>query len=256
MAGPGGVWVEPPPRYLEVEVWEAIVRASVPARRDRACREWAAGRGLVLSRDALALPARPVDGLPLWGESDRGRWWMPAAGYSLLLPMADHTGRYVAGRLRCVRPAARVKELAIPGYSSAGAVYVGWRLRERWLRGERGELPCALVEGGPDWLAASMAWPERDVIGYVSGSTRGSPWARWLGLLHPDTVVAHQIDAPNPRFPDRVPAGQGYAAAIREAAPWVRAWPMTDIYARAGVAWGPGRDLGDLARERVAIPRP
>lgn len=241
-AAPVASWTPPPARYLDGETWAAIMGASVPASMSRSCRAWAARRGLRLARSLLALPSSPVDGLPLVDGEGR---WLPAMGYELGLPMCDGTGRIVAMRLRNTRPDARLKEVALPGYSSIGCVYAPWRVREAWMAGAPCPRPVVLVEGGPDWLAAGGAWHrDRDVIGYVSGSMTGAPWARWLAQLHPDTILIPQVD--RARRDGRTPAGQRYAQQIREAAPWVRMWPMEQVYSAAGRAWVLGRDLADL----------
>lgn len=249
-----GSWAPEPPRYLDGAVWAAIVAASGPAWRDRECRRWAEGRGLRLARTCLALPRDPVDGLPL---RDRAGAWLPARGYRLGLPMCDHTGKIVSMRLRSVT-GAPLKEVALPGYNSAGAVYASWRVREAWLSSAPCPRPCVLVEGGPDWLAAGAAWhEERDAIGYVSGSMSGEPWARWLAALHPDTILIPQQDELSAEQRARgvkIAAGQKYAAQIREAAPWVREVAMGRVYAAAGQGWRMGLDLAHLPREGVRLP--
>ena len=251
-AAPARPWTPAPVRYLEPETWAAIVSASAPASSDRACRKWASGRGLRLARSLIALPVEPVADLPLWSTAeDRDPIWLPAMGYRLGLPLCDHTGRIVSLRLRSVT-GARLKEMSLPGYGSAGTVYAPWTVREAWMQELPCPRPCVLVEGGPDWLAAGGAWyRERDVIGYLSGSMSGQPWARWLGQLHPDTIMVSQQDELSAEQRARgitVAAGQRYAAQIREAAPWVRDVGMPRVYAAAGAEWKIGRDLADLRR--------
>ena len=207
-----------------------------------------------MARSLLAIDPHARDDVPLWGTTQGGRaWYLPRAGYRLVLPMADASGAIVAARLRSVQAGARVKELAVPGYGCQGAVYAPWSVRAAWAAGLPCPRPCVLVEGGPDWLAAGGAWHEtHDVIGYVSGSMTGVPWARWLGLLHPDSILVPQED---PKKGDREPAGQHYARLIREAVPWIRVWPMRAVYAAAGADFAPGDDLAELPRRGVAVPK-
>lgn len=242
-AAPGRSWTPEPPRYLEAEIWARIVAASKPASSDGACRAWAEGRGLRLARSLLALPREPVEGLPLF---DARGGWLPARGYVLGLPLSDGTGRIVSLRLRSVT-GAPLKEVALPGYSSAGALYVPEAVRAAWAAGGVCPRPVVLVEGGPDWLAAAGAWwRDRDVLGYVSGSMSGS----WLARLHPDTILIPQEDELSAEQVARgvkEAAGQRYARQIREGAPWVREVGMRAVYRAAGVGWRMGGDLADLA---------
>jgi len=85
----------------------------------------------------------------------------------------------------------------------------------------------------------------------------GEPWARWLGLLHPDTILIPQQDELSAEQRARgvkLAAGQKYAAQIREAAPWVREVAMGRVYAAAGQGWKMGLDLAHLPREGVRLP--
>ena len=230
----------PPPGRVPPELWAALVRACVPARRDAQCRAWAARRGLQLGGDLLAVVAGPCD-LPLWTRPDppaRPRW-IPDLGLRLLCPIYDETGLPVGARLRQVGDGQR-KELGLPGFSSTGTCYASRQIREAWMRGEVPSCPVIVVEGKPDYLRAGMAWGRtHGIIGHFSGSFAGS----WVQRLGPDVTYVHQVDAPDRQGRRQSDA---YVAQFRHGCPHGKLLPVSRLYQAAGVAWEEGRDLDDL----------
>lgn len=237
------------PVYLDGDMWAAILAASIPARQDGLCCEWASGRRLRLPAEARALVGAQDEALPLWSSSRDGRVprWLPAMGQRLLLPMVDGRGVVRSARLRNIWPRdGAPKEVALPGYSSVGLVYASAAMAMRWADGLVSDRPVVLVEGGPDRMAAGYAWGrECEIIGIVSGSCSGRPWARWLDMIGSDVIMVPQFDRPDARGKR---AGDEYARKVRDAAPQVRIVPMAKVYGIMGLECVEGQDLAKMER--------
>ena len=244
-APPRGAPLPPPPPYLSPDDWSALASVCTSARSDPACRAWADRRGLLLGRDLLALPEQPIPGIAGWtlGGDDRSPVWLPTLGFRLLCPLYGADGAPKGGRLRNVRRAPYIKELALPGVCSAGLVYVPWPLRERWMRGDVADRVVALAEGKPDQLALAAAWRDVYVVGYVEGSFGGG-WERGCGE---QVIHAHQEDEPDAHGRRK---SDHYRGLARAAFPGVREIGCSRLY---GAGWQEGMDAADAVGRIPAL---
>ena len=234
--------IEAPRRYLTPDEARALHERSWEAREDDGCQAWAQRRELLLTPDLRALPKEPDPDLPwLWSKPTE-RYpepaWLPGMGYRLWMPTTDGSGLIKGGQLRNTRADCLpgMKERGAVGLTSSGLCYASRSLRTQWGDGMASARPVTIVEGGPDRLAAWMAWGrEREIIGIRSGS-----WGEWCERLHPDTVMITHYDATDKQGRRQ---GDVYGEQLVKRAPHVRLVSVVRVYEAAGLVGGEGLDL-------------
>lgn len=149
------------------DFWEWCLRVD---RDQESCR-MLESRGFDVDRIAALNLARVVPGsgnLPRWARFGQRDW--RATGHRLIIRAFDAAGELRSVRAWRVREGDSPKRLPPAGCRSAGLVLAdraGWRL----MRGECAPFVLFVVEGEPDWLAASLAAPGGfGVWGVGSGS--------------------------------------------------------------------------------------
>lgn len=163
-----------PPREEVFRVW----RSSIPVTEDRLVRDYLdRGRGLDARTVEALDAARALSSekpLPHWAFIGRLDWY--EAGYRLLLPTYEANGELASLRGRSIRtPQPTPKEVAPRRGTDAGARFevrgscmadslgrlclADGRLGNGQLAREHvAEVGVVITEGGPDYLAASVAW--------------------------------------------------------------------------------------------------
>ncbi len=166
------------------------------------------------------LPPAPYE-LPAWcactvdvaggfrgGMKRRERRSWRQAGYYLVLPAYDATGRLASVHARYAGPPPGPKErktLWPSGYQVRGLTFANPPALAM-LRGELPEAPARVViaEGATDYLLAALKWPALPILGLTAGT-----WNRELADRVPDgATVAIRTD--------NDPAGDRYAETVIE----------------------------------------
>lgn len=181
-----------PPSYPRDagDVWASCS----PVTSDASCVAYLQQRGM--SPDSIArldlARALPASGLPTWARFS-GRSW-PDAGYRLAVPCLDSRGSLRSLRATRTSDSDTPKRLAPFGFTSTGLVFANPAGAVALLNPEAGldADGFAIVEGEPDFWAASCAWPTWAVFGVYAGSwsdeiaARVPDGARVLVLTHDD----------------------------------------------------------------------
>jgi hypothetical protein len=215
---------EPPWASNVSTLWESCLSVSF----DRDAVTMLSGRGLDVARiEALNLARILPDWgtLPPWATFGRRTW--RETGHRLVVRVFDTDGTVRALRAWRVTDGDTPKRLPPSGCRSAGLVLanrLGWLL----LRGE--QVPALMVvEGEPDWLAATLAAPGGvAVIGIGSGS--------WTSDMASAAARARRVVAAT--HPDD--AGDRYAKLVTESV-------------RRSVRWRPPSDLDECGSELQAL---
>jgi len=158
---------EPPPDPVKrPELVVELLRRCVPPAEDPEARAWLKSRSIPAG---LPLPfhvlPHDLDGIPGWARRLRDR------GYRALFPLWDHQG-YV--RSVVARPLGKGKPLAVAGFDRRLLVLAN-DAAVRVLRGAAPVEPVAfVVEGEPDWLTFTAAFPTLPVLGVGSGAWKPS----------------------------------------------------------------------------------
>jgi len=206
-----------PPAHEVLELWEACGRVT----DDEQARAYLAGRSIDPEWVALLDLARVLPATapaPSWA-SFRGKPW-GQAGFRLIFPMVDHTGELRSLRAGVVGPIEgnAPKRVAPAGYAVVGLVMACPTARGLLAAGAAqtpasppAPLDVVISEGEPDFLThATRAEGEASiaVLGVVA-----SAWNDATASRLPDgaRIVIRT---------DRDPAGDRYAADIRDSLAW------------------------------------
>jgi hypothetical protein len=196
------------PRPPEHEVHDLWARCR-PLDQDRELSAWATSRGLdpFLIADRHLARALPADALvPRWAFIGGVPWQQ--AGYRLVLPLYDASGRIASLHARSGRLDALPKGVLPGGHAASGLVMADaggvqmlaggpWEPRQLWI-----------AEGVPDFLTLVSDFGDADdetaMLGVVSGS-----WSKLIADRIPNgcrVVVATHDDSAGDRYASIVAA--------------------------------------------------
>ncbi len=171
----------PEPRQLPEAPWPDRVSEvwgdALPLHTDGEAVDMLTARGIDAARVerlnlARILPNRKPTELPTWARFAERRPWQKT-GHRLLVRSFDHCGILMSLRAWRVTDNETPKRLPPRGCRSAGLVLadrLGWYALKGQETGQPFPSVLWIVEGEPDWLAASLAVPGgHGVIGIGSG---------------------------------------------------------------------------------------
>lgn len=184
------IGVEPEELYGKLGLYDeaqVLWDAALPVERDPEVRELLLRRGLKGTNVKVMFEAMRSSA-PTWAAR-----WIPR--YRLIIPMYDHNEKMKSLRAWRVFGTYGPKRKGPQGVSQRGLCML-----------RTGKDPVIIAEGEPDFLSACETWPDREVLGFISGS-----WNRGWGERYKDREVIICTDNDQ--------AGDNYATKIQDTLP-------------------------------------
>jgi hypothetical protein len=238
----------PEPRQLPVPEWPAKVQefwdSCETVDSDAVSCRLLGSRGLSTDRIKALNLARvlPRSGqLPGWAHYGRRNW--RDTSNRIVIRSWDHDGALRSVRAWRVTAGDSPKRLPPAGCRSAGLVLadrLGWKL----LTGESVPSVLWIVEGEPDWLAATLAAPGGHAVWGIGSGSWTAGFAEKARLVSRVMVATHPDEAGD-RYAVGVIRGQ-IADAGKNGEP---AQFDVDRAVNKAVRWRPEKDLDELGKD-------